>query len=155
MAVPLLLGIPVVKRCAICKVLKPLNEFNRHNKRRDGLQPHCRECNRARSRRYYAENRDNHLEVVLKRRRSVRAENQKKMLAYLREHACVDCGEGDVLVLEFDHLRDKKADVGALLSRATSWEVILSEIAKCEVVCANCHRRRTFARQGSYRITLQ
>jgi hypothetical protein len=140
------------KRCTMCKVVKPLNEFNRHSQRRDGLQSHCRECNRARSRRYYAENREKHLVVVRARIRRVLRENQRRMVEYLREHACIDCGEDDVVVLEFDHLRDKRAGVGILLRYGMSWTTILEEIDKCEVVCCNCHRRRTLRRSGSYRL---
>ena len=53
-------------------------------------------------------------------------------------------------MLDFDHLRDKVADVSAMLNRR--WPVILAEIEKCDVVCANCHRRRTAKRLGSFRF---
>lgn len=75
------------------------------------------------------------------------AENQPRLRAYLREHPCTDCGEWDIAVLEFDHLRDKTANVSRMV-RSASWERVLEEIAKCEVVCANCHRRRTARRAG-------
>jgi hypothetical protein len=45
-------------------------------------------------------------------------------------------------VLEFDHLRDKRFSIGQDISRR-SWRSILAEMEKCEVVCANCRRRRT------------
>ena len=48
--------------------------------------------------------------------------------------------------VQFDHLRDKKANVGMMLHRTQNWEAIMAEIAKCEVVCANCHRVRTLRR---------
>ena len=48
------------------------------------------------------------------------------------------------MVLEFDHLRDKRFNIGAALPYR-NWAELLAEIEKCEVVCANCHRRRTFA----------
>ncbi len=57
------------------------------------------------------------------------------------------------MVLEFDHLRDKRFDIGASLPYR-NWQSILDEIAKCEVVCANCHRRRTARRRGNLRMTL-
>jgi hypothetical protein len=57
------------------------------------------------------------------------------------------------VVLEFDHLRDKLFSVGQDLSRR-SWSSILAEIEKCEVVCANCHRRRTARRRGALRMLL-
>jgi len=75
---------------------------------------------------------------------------QALLLQYLEEHPCVDCGEDDVVVLEFDHLRDKARGISKM--RNHRWESVLAEIAKCEVVCANCHRRRTARRGGWYRI---
>ena len=51
---------------------------------------------------------------------------------------------------EFDHLRDKAFNIGAALSRR-NWQAILDEMTKCEVVCANCHRRRTALRRGALR----
>ena len=86
------------------------------------------------------------------RKKRVRAESQAAVLAYLADHPCVDCGEQDVVVLEFDHLRDKKANVSALVAGASGLEHVFAEIEKCEVVCANCHRRRTMRSQRGYRV---
>ena len=69
---------------------------------------------------------------------------------YLRLHPCVDCGESDIVVLEFDHLRDKTRNVSYLIGTGEIPR-IKEEIAKCDVVCANCHRRRTSERGGWYR----
>jgi hypothetical protein len=88
---------------------------------------------------------------VVKRR--VRLERTRLLIEYFESHSCVDCGETDPVVLEFDHLRDKSFDVGRKLIH-TTWKTILDEIAKCEVVCANCHRRRTARRRGSVRAVL-
>jgi hypothetical protein len=78
-----------------------------------------------------------------------RIANLKELvLAYKVTHPCVDCGESDPIVLDFDHVRGKKAfDVSFGAHRAYSWEHILKEIAKCEIRCANCHRRITHARR--------
>jgi hypothetical protein len=66
------------------------------------------------------------------------------LIEYLLEHPCVDCNEDDILVLEFDHVRGvKRAAVGVMANAGASIESLKAEIAKCEVRCANCHRRKT------------
>lgn len=80
-----------------------------------------------------------------------RAQNRANLLAYLLAHPCVDCGEPDPVVLQFDHISDDKvAGVARLLAQAKSWKRIIAEIEKCEVVCANCHARRTARRHGGW-----
>jgi hypothetical protein len=81
-----------------------------------------------------------------------RARNRQKFREYLASARCADCGIQDFAVLEFDH-RDpslKRDDISHLVRQAVSWKRILDEMAKCDVVCANCHRRRT-ARQFRWR----
>jgi hypothetical protein len=50
-------------------------------------------------------------------------------------------------VLDFDHLGEKSYNVSDAIARVLSWARIELEIAKCEVVCANCHRIRTHERR--------
>lgn len=77
--------------------------------------------------------------------RRYRARNTKFLQDYLSNHICVDCGESDVVVLEFDHVRGKKlGNVSDLANTPVSLETLKKEVAKCEVRCANCHRRKTF-----------
>jgi hypothetical protein len=74
------------------------------------------------------------------------------MLRHLSSNPCVDCGEADVRVLEFDHVGTKESSVSALLSRGVSLARFEREINRCEVVCVNCHRRRTATRGGWLRL---
>ena len=75
---------------------------------------------------------------------------------YLQGHPCVDCGEADPLVLEFDHVRGvKSGNISQMMAYCVSEARLLEEIAKCEVRCANCHRRVTAIRGGWYRAKIQ
>lgn len=81
-----------------------------------------------------------------------RHQNFIRMVTYLQEHPCRDCGETDPVVLDFDHLpgQEKRFEIARAVNASTrAWSTIRVEIAKCEVVCANCHRRRTARRAGS------
>ena len=71
----------------------------------------------------------------------------KKRLAEIKQASgCVDCGERNPIVLDFDHLKDKKYNISRMIHDGHSWASIKKEIKKCEVVCANCHRIRTHFR---------
>ncbi len=140
-----------MKRCSICKAEKSFSEFNKHAGRKDGLQPHCRECNRERSRAYYNRNPRLHIKNVRQNKAKYVAKRKEQLIAYLLEHPCVDCGNTDIRVLEFDHLRDKERNISKMLATGCGWDRISAEIEKCEVVCANCHRIRTGERGGWYR----
>lgn len=78
------------------------------------------------------------------------------MADYFSSHPCVDCGQDDIRCLEFDHrdAGEKLADVATLLRSRVAWSRIEAEIAKCDVRCANCHRRATALRGGSWRVAV-
>jgi len=81
------------------------------------------------------------------RRSALASQRAAFLIEYFASHPCVDCGESDPVVLEFDHLEEKSFNIAKGL-RDRSWEALVTEIAKCDVVCANCHRRRTAVRGG-------
>lgn len=65
---------------------------------------------------------------------------------------CVDCGEKDILTLDFDHIKDKCSEISTLISRCVSFKKLKDEISKCEVRCANCHRRKTYQQINCWRF---
>src|SRR4051794_14200211 len=87
------------------------------------------------------------------RKQALALERTTYLIEYFATHPCADCGETDPTVLEFDHLRDKSFNIGSALPYR-NWQTVLDEIEKCEVVCANCHRRRTMRRMGALRTLL-
>ena len=76
--------------------------------------------------------------------RRYREQNRRSIVGYLREHPCVDCGESDALLLEFDHVDPAaKSHNVTVLATHKPWNRVVSEIAKCAMRCVACHRRRT------------
>jgi hypothetical protein len=130
-----------VRRCGRCGLDLPIELFNRL---RDGHQWWCRRCFAA----YFRERGDLH------RRQSGAAKAVRQhalrahVLEHLTRHPCADCGEVDPVVLEFDHVTEKIASISSLVADTATQDSVDVEIARCEVVCANCHRRRTARRAG-------
>lgn len=135
------------RTCCSCRETKPIGEFPRRS--RDGSKVHsrCRPCAAVYKREWYQQRRNDVIARVRRNRDRTARHDRLKLRAYLAEHSCIDCGECDLDVFEFDHLRDKTTDVSTMVRTGWSWRRILDEIAKCEVVCTNCHKRRTHQRR--------
>lgn len=142
-----------LRTCSNCREGKPLEEYALRSKKSGTRQWMCKTCSAEYKRAWYLRNRVDHLAKVRVLRERASAENRLRFWAFLLRQRCADCGETDPVVLELDHLRDKRNNVSAMVSSGFSWESIEAEIAKCEVRCANCHRRRTARVRGSYRLT--
>jgi hypothetical protein len=103
---------------------------------------------RAAWRRHYA-NTDNKL--AIKAAVAVRKQAAKEYVLSVKQRShCVDCGNTDWRVLDFDHLPGFEKSLNLAAAGSQGWSVarIDLEMAKCEIVCANCHRIRTHERRG-------
>jgi hypothetical protein len=140
-----------VRACRVCGLTKPLSEFPFRSLRRQTRQWICLLCQREYTNTWYAENRQRQIANSRKRSGRTTAQLRRLVREYLLEHPCVDCGESDPGVLDFDHLRDKRANISQIVQSGLSWNALWDEIEKCEVRCANCHRRRTAQLRGYYR----
>ena len=137
-----------MKICSTCKKEKDESEFNKNKARKDGLNTLCRECSNSRSKKYYNDNREHHKNIVTIRNKKIIERNKEYVSNYLNNHPCVDCGNNNPIVLDFDHVRGTKvADVKLMVHNGCSVEMIQDEINKCEVRCANCHRIITHERR--------
>jgi hypothetical protein len=134
-----------LRRCGRCRELRPIELFAWRRKAREQRDNYCAGCRAEYKREHYAANRSRYIARARTRKRAVAAERAAYLVALFRVRPCVDCGKTDPLVLEFDHLGDRSFDISKGL-RDRNWSSVLDEIAKCEVVCANCHRRRTASR---------
>ncbi len=134
-----------VKTCTHCGETKPLDQFPPRRRGEPRLQSWCRACFAANNARYYIEHRDAQKARLLANAERRRNANRRKATEYLTTHPCVDCGESDLVVLDFDHIGEKTSAVSAMITNGVNWERIEAEIKKCEVRCANCHRMKTAA----------
>lgn len=139
-----------MKVCTHCKQSKENSEFGFKYKSRNILKSHCKTCSRAYIQNHYYNNREYYLLKAKKRNEKIRLVLRRYMWDYLKAHPCVDCGEKDPVVLEFDHFRDKLTAVSGLI-RYASLSTLQNEIEKCEIRCANCHRRKTAIQFGWYK----
>jgi len=138
--------------CNHCGEEKSIEEFNWRWKLRRIRQPTCRDCQSKQKKKWYKKHGDKHRKQVYKNRDRYRREGREFILEYLETHPCVDCGESDPAVLEFDHVRGKKKhNISSMLKDAYSVSRIKEEIAKCVVRCANCHIRKTRKERGWWR----
>jgi len=90
-----------------------------------------------------------HRRAAQQRRFKARYQKHRQFIYdYKSIHPCVDCGETDPIVLDFDHRDMKRKSFSLLVSRSLA--TIMNEIAKCDVRCANCHRRRHYKNRGAF-----
>lgn len=143
---------PGYKVCRKCNQEKPLEEFGFRAKNADKRSNKCKECVRNDTQAWREADPERYRLSKQASQQATAAVNKAWIRDYLQSHPCVDCDESDWVVLEFDHLGDKTEALGRMIHRL-SLKRIKEEVMKCNVVCANCHRRRTYNRAGSWRVS--
>lgn len=136
-----------MKRCPRCASWRTFDEFHRHRGRKDGRQPVCKQCRAELDHDRYLRTRGSDSRH---RNNAVFARERALWMRSLKQgRPCSDCGGSyPPEAMQWDHLPGypKRGDVSALAG--LSKEEILAEIAKCALVCTNCHILRTAARGG-------
>lgn len=139
-----------MKTCPKCS--RELSEtcFQTNRARPDGKQRICATCQNNYSREHYAKNK----EVYIAKARKWNAIQRGQLVALAnarKSQPCTDCGKSyPPYVMDFDHVSGVKIDNVSMIARR-GWSVkrLEDEMAKCEVVCANCHRIRIYLRRCS------
>ena len=133
-------------KCSKCGLEKDLSEF--HKRPNGRPYSHCKLCQNAYGREHYKNNTNYYVEKAAALNAKLLAANRQWVLDYLQSHPCIDCGETDPIVLEFDHRdpTEKTNNVSSLMTRKP--EMLQAEVVKCDVRCANCHRRKTAIQFG-------
>ena len=128
----------VAKVCVRCGVERPISEFYRSKRNKSGYYPYCKSCNSALNKKW----RKSHKKlcgVYSKRNTDKRTKIWKE---YKRGLKCIKCGESHSACLDFHHRNpdEKQFDIGGAFWEK-SIERVINEITKCDVLCANCHRK--------------
>lgn len=132
-------------KCSKCNSKKPETEFPKLNGKRKGFV--CLECWRIYHKEHYKKNKQRYIEKSVKFSKIYIKRNREFIKDLKNNTKCKDCGNSyQHYVMTFDHLRDKKEDVGNMVSHGISLEKLKNEIDKCDIICANCHAERTWKR---------
>jgi hypothetical protein len=130
-----------MKTCSKCKIEKPHEDFHtRGNGVRRGV---CKKCWNAAAKGWKKSDFD---------AKGWRMQRRMFIVDYFQRNPCVDCGEKNPIVLEFDHVpeRGQKSFEISGGMKGQPMKRLLVEMSKCEVRCANCHRKKTAARNPSH-----
>jgi hypothetical protein len=141
------------KLCTGCNITQSKTEFHKNKNSKDGLQSKCKKCNKANFKESYLKDSSINIAAVARWTEKNKLSNQTKVWNYLLEHPCLHCGEADPVVLEFDHIdpSTKFKAIAMLKSTNCSWTTLENEMKKCQVLCANCHRRKTARELGHHK----
>ena len=142
----------MTKTCSTCKETKPFSDFNKRAcNKHDGYQSRCRVCANKAQKEHYYNNKQYYTDKRARRRKQVRAWLQ----SFKEGKACLDCGETfPVVCMDFDHTEDNKLFNISRDGLSKSKKALLKEMAKCEIVCSNCHRIRTYNRKQNYSVVV-
>lgn len=129
----------VVKKCCACKSMVEcgIRKTGRPMSR-------CPKCHNEYSIKHYHKNKE-FTRIFYRERRAKSRAKLKDFLAREKDRPCMDCGKRyPSYVMQFDHRNpiEKKFSIPQSAYRVNS-EKLAAEIAKCDVVCANCHMERT------------
>ena len=161
------------KICTTCKEEKPLSKFSKNKKYNDGYQYRCKTCSSTYDRKYRADNpesikRQQH-KWEINNKDKIQAKNRKlyekglkegtsikgRILLKYQDTPCIDCGGVfPWCAMDFDHRPEETksfqiGNVGCVLATPTRLAELEKEIAKCDLVCSNCHRVRTKNRMNN------
>ena len=141
-----------MKRCQKCHIEKDEEEYVWRFKALGKRDDICKSCRKIYNDQYFnGPAKERHLQQVKERKQIAREVAREYILNYLATHPCVECGESDIRVLEFHHIGDKEQTISHMVAEGFSVDRIQRELDKCQVLCANCHRKLTIEERGWFR----
>ena len=144
-----------MKICTKCQQELPISSFNLKKMNKDGtpqLQSLCKSCNKIYQKEHYLQNKNHYANKA----RSWETNYKVKIYSILMEvckDGCIECGEKSFACLQFNHIdpSTKIDSVSSMITNSKNIEFILEEVKKCEILCANCHAKKTAKQFGWYK----
>lgn len=139
---------PLTKICNVCKNEFDHTQFYKLKRKLVGgyssthLDPLCKKCRNKRS---YSKHPEKS-----KAKATEKCEELRQFIMGMKDKPCSDCGNKyPPEVMDFDHRpgEEKLGNISSLQHFKMKKEILEKEIAKCDLVCANCHRMRTSSRK--------
>ena len=127
-----------MKICCKCKLTLPLDQFKPNITKASGLQSQCVPCQKAYRQKHYEANKAKYKDKAKERK----TEFLRWWQDYKRNLVCQQCGEDHPATLDFHHTNpsEKEGNVSTLLRNENKTK-LLAEVAKCVILCSNCHRK--------------
>lgn len=141
-----------MKLCTKCKIKKSFDEFYTDKHKKSGYRSNCKTCTAKSKANYYKNNK----QAFRKASKKSITRNQEYVYNFLLKNPCCKCGESEPMCLDFDHIdpKSKDANICSLIFNCVSLDKLQSEIDKCQVLCANCHRKKTAQEVGSFKYKM-
>ena len=132
------------KVCCKCKVPKVIGHFAFRCEMTGKRRSECKDCHNG-------DKRVKFHKVPKSKQKKINRKNKNKYRDWYRELKksliCIKCLESNAVCLDFHHKdpTTKINNVADLVRKRSPKDLILKEISKCEVLCANCHRKAHFS----------
>ena len=149
-----------MRTCSACNKTKTEENFFYRSKRNNKLHAQCKECYIIKRRKiwkdHYHKYGSKYRERAVERNKKLKTRLKLLLIEYLSDKSCIMCGNSDPRVLEFDHLDPnvKSFEIARAIHNTISWDKILVEIEKCQILCANCHKIRTSEQQRWFKASI-
>lgn len=144
------------KTCYKCKKCKPILDFSWKNKLKNLYSEICKECQRIYTKKHYINNKDIYKKRAIINNKKYIKRAKKFIFQYLLSNPCINCGETNIITLDFDHIdENKELEISRMVFMGMSIKSITKEIKKCEIRCSNCHRKRHAKEINSWKYIMQ
>lgn len=130
----------MTKKCCKCKRELSLEKFSANSSKKDGIQAHCKTCQKEYRREHYLKNKQKYIDKADRITKAFRSWYQE----YKEGFSCKKCGENHPSCIQFHHNNDDKDLSVARLASYGNKQRVIDEIAKCVPLCANCHAKEHY-----------